>query len=164
MKRYQLKKSQIRQLILELEIKLRIPLEMRGAKSVEVFNLRNDLEMINFENKFFIIKSSQWVVPIISLADQFNLKKVVVDMGAVSHVVNGADIMAPGVVRVDESIKKDDIVAVADERYGKIIAIGLALVGGESMKAPKGKVVKNLHYVGDDIWQKWRELISSYKK
>ncbi|KUO41990.1 MAG: hypothetical protein APU95_00485 [Hadesarchaea archaeon YNP_N21] len=163
MRRFQLRKNQIKQLISELGAKLSIPPEMREAKSVEVIRLGNDREMINFENKFFLIKSPQWIVPIVSLADLFNLKRVIVDMGAVPHVVNGADVMSPGIVRADEGIKEGDIVAVADERHGKVIAIGLALVGGEAMKAPKGKAVKNLHYVGDDVWRQWRERLSQPK-
>jgi PUA domain protein len=73
-------------------------------------------------------------------------------MGAVPHIADGADVMAPGVVSVDEDILPGDGVVIVDERHGKPLAIGLALVAGADMKAPKGKVIKNLHHVGDEIW------------
>jgi len=82
------------------------------------------------------------------------LKKVVVDLGAVKHIASGADIMRPGVVEVDEGIKEEDFVAVVDEKTGTPLVVGIALYNSEEMKNLKeGKVVKNIHYVGDEIWQ-----------
>jgi len=78
---------------------------------------------------------------------------ITVDMGAVKFVVNGADIMAPGIVEADSSIKVGDIVWVRDEKHKKPISVGIALVSGQEMIGKRqGKAVKNVHYVGDEIW------------
>ncbi|HUW43063.1 MAG TPA: RNA-binding protein [Thermoplasmata archaeon] len=78
---------------------------------------------------------------------------ITVDMGAVKFVVNGADVMAPGIVEADEGIKEGDIVWVRDEKYKKPISVGIALMGGSEMsKKKQGKAVKNIHFVGDEIW------------
>ncbi|RLE55207.1 MAG: RNA-binding protein [Candidatus Methanomethylicota archaeon] len=83
-----------------------------------------------------------------------DVPKVVVDRGAIPHIANGADVMAPGVVQVEGEFEVGDIVAIADEKYRKIIAIGVALTSsGELRCMKKGKVVKNLHYVGDKLWK-----------
>lgn len=87
-----------------------------------------------------------------ALLEGARLPRVVVDMGAVPHVASGADVMGPGVTAADPGIKEGDIVAVVDERHDKPIAVGVALVPSENMRAPKGKVVKNVHHVGDRIW------------
>lgn len=80
-------------------------------------------------------------------------KQVVVDMGAVKFVANGADVMGPGIVDADKDIKSDDIVWICDEKNKKPFAIGLALIAGEDMlKKEKGKAVAVFHYVGDSIW------------
>ena len=80
-------------------------------------------------------------------------KKIAVDMGAVKFVCSGADIMRPGVKGIDDNISKDDVVIVVDERHGKALAVGIALFGAAEMKSmTSGKVVKNLHFVGDNIW------------
>lgn len=80
-------------------------------------------------------------------------KKIVVDMGAVKFVCSGADVMRPGVRSIDDGISKDDVVIVVDERHGKALAVGVALFGFEEMKRMSvGKVIKNLHWVGDQIW------------
>ena len=78
---------------------------------------------------------------------------VKVDSGAVKFVVNGADIMGPGVVDADSSIKEGDFVIVIEEAHGKALAIGKALVSGDEMPGKKGKVVKSIHYVMDEIWK-----------
>lgn len=87
------------------------------------------------------------------------LPRIVVDMGAIPHICNGADIMAPGIVRIDGEFGKDALLLVVDERHGKPIAIGRALIDSETMKATeRGKVVKNLHHVGDGVWNLTRNL------
>ncbi|WP_338097210.1 RNA-binding protein [Methanolapillus ohkumae] len=78
---------------------------------------------------------------------------VVVDMGAVKFVVNGADVMSPGIVSADPSIQKEDLVVVVDETHKKPLAIGRALISGTEMTASaSGKAVKSLAYVGDALW------------
>ena len=80
--------------------------------------------------------------------------RVVVDMGAVPHVVNGADVMAPGVVSYAGSFSEGDVVVVVDERHGKRLSVGIALRSCENFLSPRrGKVIRNLHYVGDRVWK-----------
>lgn len=79
---------------------------------------------------------------------------VTVDMGAVGYVYNGADIMAPGIVEADPVIGIRDFVWVRDERNRQPLAVGEALMPGSEMTAAKkGKAVKSLHHVGDDVWK-----------
>lgn len=78
---------------------------------------------------------------------------VVVDMGAIKFVTNGADVMAPGIVDADSNIEENDQVWICDETHKKPLAIGVALISGEQMVAQKkGKAVRVLHHVGDSIW------------
>lgn len=78
---------------------------------------------------------------------------VVVDIGAVRFVTNGADVMAPGVVDADTDISLGDQVWICDETHHKSLAIGIALVSGEDMiSKSQGKVITTIHYVGDDLW------------
>jgi PUA domain protein len=78
--------------------------------------------------------------------------KVTVDAGAVRFVVNGADIMCPGIVGVDPDIKENDLVIIVEETHGKPLAIGRALVAADGMIGKSGKAIKSIHYVGDDLW------------
>jgi len=78
---------------------------------------------------------------------------VVVDMGAVPHVVGGADVMAPGIRRVVGDFQTGQLLVVVDEKYGKRLAIGKALLDSTALRnTKKGKAVENVHYVGDPVW------------
>ena len=78
---------------------------------------------------------------------------VIVDMGAVKFVTNGADVMAPGIIDADKNIKENDFVWICDERNKKPLAVGFAVISGEDMiNADSGKAVRIIHYVGDTLW------------
>lgn len=78
---------------------------------------------------------------------------VTVDMGAVPFVYNGADVMAPGIVEADPTVARGDVVWVRDERNRQPLAVGEALMTGSEMAASeRGKSVKSIHHVGDDLW------------
>jgi PUA domain protein len=82
------------------------------------------------------------------------LKKIVVDMGAVKFMISGADVMRPGIVEIEAGIEKDALVVVVDVNNHKPLAVGIALFNIEEMQAmASGKVIKNIHYVGDEIWK-----------
>ncbi|MFW5904087.1 MAG: DUF1947 domain-containing protein [Candidatus Saliniplasma sp.] len=79
---------------------------------------------------------------------------VTVDMGAVRFVYNGADIMAPGIVDADKNIQEGDLVWIRDVEHKKPLAVGRAMTDGNSMiESDKGKVVKSLHHVGDEMYK-----------
>ena len=81
------------------------------------------------------------------------LPRVIVDMGAIPYVCNGADIMAPGITDMD-SFEAGDLVVVRDVAHGKALAIGKALKSSSDIEASKkGRVIENLHYVGDSLWK-----------
>jgi len=79
--------------------------------------------------------------------------RVTVDEGAMRFIINGADVMKPGVVYADERIKEGDFVYVTVEGKSSAIAVGLALCNGGEMRGGKGKAVKNLHHLKDRIWK-----------
>jgi len=78
---------------------------------------------------------------------------VTVDAGAVSFVSGGADVMRPGIVDADADIDEGDLVSIAEETHGKVLAIGRALVPGSEMLGDSGKVVESVHHVGDDLFE-----------
>ena len=79
---------------------------------------------------------------------------VSVDMGAVPHVINGADVMAPGVRDAHPGIMVDSVVWIRDLQHSKPLAVGLALMDAAAMiSSEKGKAVKTLHFVGDPVWE-----------
>lgn len=88
-----------------------------------------------------------------ALTMEMKSKYVVVDMGAVRFMANGADVMSPGIVDADPDLTEGDVVVVVDETHRKPLAVGISLISGSEMvENDKGKAVKTIHFIGDTIW------------
>ena len=78
---------------------------------------------------------------------------VVVDMGAVRFMCNGANVMRPGITSHSE-FSRGDIVCIVEESRHKFLAVGRALVDSSEVDGmERGEVVKNLHYISDRFWE-----------
>lgn len=109
--------------------------------------------VINHEPAFFY-RENQLVPTLKYLQHHSLLKKITIDMGAVKFIVNGADVMRPGIVEIDDTIAKDEIIVIIDQNNKKPLAVGIAQFGSEEMRAlQRGKAIKTIHYVGDEVWK-----------
>jgi PUA domain protein len=114
----------------------------------------DDLTILMIDGEPFLIENKDRLLPALQNHQVLErLPHVVVDMGAVPHVVNGADVMAPGIRKIEGEFSATDCIVVVDEKFRKPIAVGAALISSDEMRATKkGKVIRNLHYVGDAAW------------
>ena len=153
--RHSLKSKDIKKLLLEATKRLRTDIEkfLESKIRVEV-NETETGELFIFNGNPLLARSSGDLFPTLSFEELIAiLPKIVVDMGAIPYVCKGADVMAPGVLTIKDEFTENDILLVVDERHGKPLAVGVALFSSEDMKTVKrGKAVKNLHYVGDKLW------------
>ncbi len=131
-----------------------------GAKAI-VEVIESDVGAVYLVGgKPLFFKSGDTVLPTL-LFTKFTEKapKIVVDMGAVPYVCKGADVMAPGIVRIEGEFGKGDLVLVVDVKFGKALALGESLMDAEtSRQTKKGPIVKTLHYVSDKIWDYTKTL------
>jgi PUA-domain protein len=154
-RRYALKTKQAKHLLNEVSERLKVNMEaLFGSKAnVEVVEADvGKLYLVNGKPLFF--KVGEKLLPTLLFQDFASRSpKIVVDMGAVPYVCNGADVMAPGIVRVEGEFGKGDLVLVVDEKHGKPLAVGESLYDAEDAgNAKQGAVVKNVHFVSDKIW------------
>lgn len=83
-----------------------------------------------------------------------SFKTITIDVGAVPFLLNGADMMRPGIVNIDEGFEKDDLIIIVDEVKQLRIGIGKAMFSSDEMKRmDSGKVVKTLHYFKDEYYE-----------
>ncbi len=112
-------------------------------------------------SKFFtaVQTDSETIVPFLGTANILAaFPSVVVDMGAVKFVCNGARIMRPGITKFD-SFKKGEFVTVKDEKFSRILAVGRALEDSvTAIHNTKGYVIDNVHYIGDAFWEYYKEI------
>jgi PUA domain protein len=122
---------------------------------IEVIETNAEVSLYLVGKKLFLMDAGAWVFPTLRGAVQFPFpeRRVAVDAGAIPYVVNGADIMRPGIVSVTDDVKAGCPVQIVDERHGKPLAIGIALLDAPAIReAAAGKMVKKFHHVGDEIW------------
>ena len=127
---------------------------LEGKKNVEILEAKpNSIILVNGEPHIMLIDGKPFPTLKAALANEIDAKKVVVDMGAIKFITNGADIMSPGVHDASHDIRIGDIVIVVDQKHQKPLAIGVSLITGKEMiNNTSGKAVETKHYVGDDIW------------
>ena len=131
----------------------------------QVFPKKSNVEVIQTEsgdtlyavnNELKLWKSKYGYIPVLTLLlnNRINLKTIVVDFGAIRYVANGADVMRPGITKIDPTIEKGDIVKIEEETHHRALAVGKALYNATEMEATtSGKVIKNLHTIQDPIWE-----------
>ena len=154
--RHFVKSSDIKKFQLELQgINLDSAALFGKNTKMEEGTLEESTILYFIDGELTFIKREDRIFPFLKalLKDLVYLPKVVVDMGAIPHIIKGADIMFPGIVSFDSGVKIDDLVVIIDEKHNKPLAIGQSLVNDtEFSREKKGKAVKNLHYVGDKLW------------
>ena len=158
--RHFLKEKEARQLLLDFSKKLRVNAErMIGTRPKIEVTQTPVAEIYVIDGKPVLAKSDDTLFPTLMFDELLSsLPKITVDMGAVPYVCNGADVMAPGIVQIEGEFEKNDFLLVVDKRYGKSLAIGVALFDSKAMKTTKqGKILKNVHYVGDRLWKLLKE-------
>jgi predicted RNA-binding protein (TIGR00451 family) len=110
--------------------------------------------LIKKEPRFFKERGddAEWI-PFVDVAREIKMKRVIIDQPAVPYISGGADVMRPGIVKVDDDIVKDDFVAIVDQKNQVPIAIGKAMFGAADITAmDKGKAIKTIHHAGDKYW------------
>ncbi|WP_457549221.1 DUF1947 domain-containing protein [Archaeoglobus sp.] len=149
MKRYRLRKKESK--AISKFFKENYGISIKG--DMEKFEF-DDLSIITVENEPIILEYEDRLYFTVYGVLKFKPEKgrVVVDEGAMPYIMRGADVMKPGIVEADESIKAGDFVYVVVEGKMTPIAVGIALVDGVEIKGGKGKAVKNVHHLKDKIW------------
>lgn len=126
-------------------------------KSMQIVELEENQCLLIGEN-FFAVKIDKTILPLLTNEEALkSFPSVRVDTGAIRFICNGAKVMRPGIVSMDE-YSKEDIVVVKDEKYGKYLAVGVALVASkEADGMNKGPVIDSMHYVSDKFWNVSKE-------
>jgi PUA-domain protein len=154
-RRHSLKSKESKAFLREVIERFKFDLEAAAGHKVNVEVVEGEAgKLILIDSKPLLFDVDGTVFPTLLFSEFLEqAPKIVVDMGAVPFVCKGADVMAPGIVKVDGEFVKSDLVVVVDVKHGKPLALGEAMFDSETLKATKkGAVVKNMHYVSDKVW------------
>ncbi|ADM27071.1 PUA domain containing protein [Ignisphaera aggregans DSM 17230] len=87
---------------------------------------------------------------------------VVVDHGAIEPLKRGADVMMPGIKKINQMFKKEDIVGVLEPQEKYFIVVGIALIDSNNIViGGKGKCIANISRLDDKIWRASLQLAKS---
>jgi PUA-domain protein len=162
-RRYTLKSKESKQLLTQASEKLKINLEALFGGKVDLETVEADFgDLLLINGKPVLYRSEGAILPIL-VADEIiaKLPKAVVDMGAIRFVCNGADVMAPGIIRYEGNFSSGDLIVVVDVKHGKPLALGETMYNSEQARMLKqGPIIKSRHYVSDKIWNFAKTLTS----
>jgi len=146
-----LSKSETAETLENIAIQWKI--EVPKTKNLTIHEISDTARLITGDN-FAAIKIDKTFIPFLSETSMLEkFPKVIVDMGAVKFVCNGATVMRPGIKKYSD-FNKDQIVCIVEESRNKFLAVGRALVSSKELETmTKGEVVKNLHYISDEFWE-----------
>ena len=160
-RRYFLKGKEATQLLNQFSDKVKIDIkQLVGSKPNIELTETHIATIYSINNRPLLALIDGSLSPTLLFEEALRLiPKIVVNMGAVPHICGGADVMAPGIVRIEKEFSTNDYVVITDERHNKAIAIAIALTDSKTAQNLKqGKIAKNIHYVGDKLWSQIKKI------
>ncbi len=81
-----------------------------------------------------------------------------VDKGAIKFVLNGSQIMCPGLTspgaRMTAGLEKETVVAIMAEGKQHALGIGIMKMSSDEIRqVNKGIGIDNVHYLNDGLWK-----------
>ena len=151
--RHHLRSDEIDELAASLADRLGVDLDGDDYERVEFTDVDREVILVDGEplvasfdgDRFLTVRGANEYPP--------DHHVVTVDSGAISFVSDGADVMRPGIVEASDDIEPDDLAVVVEEQHGKALAVARADAAGAEMVGDSGKVLENLHHVGDDLYE-----------
>lgn len=154
-RRYRLKEREVKEILGRAATTLgKIDLTpfMEGMETAKI-SPQDEILLID-EKPIFIRANGEVFPTLLNMEVLGKLPTITVDMGAVPHLCNGADLMAPGIVKISGEFQAGALAVVVDEKFSKSIALVKTLYSSEELQEKKqGKVADNIHFVGDRFWK-----------
>lgn len=159
MKKWVLSRRDSVEMIAKIEGALGMGLALGKSAQVECAEPEEGVVFVRLGG-FELIQAKEKIIPFLGSKETLALLPgAVVDEGAIRFLLNGADVMRPGVRKMDDWGGAGRLVVVREEKKERAIVIGLSTVSGaEAQAMAKGSCLKNLHHVGDRYWELHRAV------
>ena len=159
MKKWVLSRRDSAETISKIESSLGLTLNLPKSSQVQcsepgegaVFVALDSFEFVQAGETFFPYLGSQATLALFPQA--------FVDEGAIKFLLNGADVMRPGIRKFDDWGPPGRMVVVREEKKGRAIAVGVSTVASaEAQGMTRGGCIRNVHHVGDKYWNMHKSL------
>jgi predicted RNA-binding protein (TIGR00451 family) len=144
----------------KVEEALGVKLDLTHSSQGRCEEPEDGVVFLHFDDRLAFVQWDGRTVPFLGSPETLALfPSATVDEGAIKFLLNGADVMRPGVRAFDQWGQAGKLVVVKEEKKGRAIAVGEATVESGAMAAmSKGVCFRNLHHVGDRFWNLYKTL------
>jgi len=153
MKRWVLSRRDSLEMIQKIKASLNVELDLPRSAQAQCAEPEDGVVFVSLDSLVFV-QASGGFVPFLGSPELLRLfPSAVVDEGAIRFLLNGADVMRPGIRKFDDWGDVGRVVVVKEEKKGRAIAVGVSMVpASEARSMAKGSCLRNLHHVGDRYW------------
>lgn len=157
LKKWVLSRRDSLEMIQTVESSLGVALDLSRSAQASCEEPEEGVVFVHFDGIVFV-KTGVILFPFLGSTDALSLfPAVTVDEGAIRFLLNGADVMRPGIRTFDKWGASGRTVVVKEEKKGRAIAVGVSLVASdEAVGMSKGVCLRNLHHVGDRYWHLYK--------
>ncbi|HUI85917.1 MAG TPA: PUA domain-containing protein [Nitrososphaerales archaeon] len=159
MKRWTLSKHDSIELVEKIESSLGVKLGLARSSHASCEEPKEGIVFAHFGDLVFVQSGGQHI-PFLGSPGALSLfPSAVVDEGAIRFLLNGADVMRPGVKSYDQWGGEGKTVVVREDKKNRAIVVCQATVKSEDMASlAKGTCLKNIHHVGDEYWNAYKNV------
>lgn len=153
MKKWVLSRRDSVEMISKIESSLGLTLDLPKSAQAQCAEPEEGAIFVTLDS-FEFVKAGETFFPYLgSPATLALFPAALVDEGAIRFLLNGADVMRPGIRKFDDWGAAGKMVVVREEKKERGIAVGPSIVtSAEAQGMAKGGCIKNLHHVGDKYW------------
>ena len=158
LKKWVLSRRDSLEMVQSIEGSLGVKLGLPRSAQASCQEPEEGVVFVHFDGMVFV-KTGATFFPFLGSPESLALfPSVTVDEGAIRFLLNGADVMRPGIRSFDDWGAAGKDVVVKEEKKGRAIAVGVASVGSEEARSlTKGSVLKNVHHVADKYWNLYKK-------
>ncbi len=159
MKKWVLSRRDSAEMISKVEASLGLELKLPKAAQAQCAEPEGGVVFVTLDGLEFV-QAGDVFIPFLGSQGTLELfPGAVFDEGAIRFLLNGADVMRPGIMKMDDWGDAGKFVVVREEKKGRAIAVGPSTVpSAEARAMSKGSCLKNLHHVGDRYWNLHKDL------
>lgn len=159
MKKWVLSRHDSAEMIQRIESSLGVSLKLSRSEHAECEEPAEGVVFVHLDELTFVQQADQFIPFLGSPSALALLPSATVDEGAIKFMLNGADVMRPGIRSLEPWGAAGKTVVVKEEKKGRAIAIGRSVVSSEEAQSmSKGVCLKNVHHVGDRYWDLYKQV------
>lgn len=159
MKKWVLSRHDSAEMIQKIESALGVNLKLSRSAHAECEEPADGVIFVHFDELTFIQQGDEFIPFLGSPSALALLPSATVDEGAIKFMLNGADVMRPGIKSFEPWGVAGRTVVVKEEKKGRAIAIGKSTVSSDEARLmSKGACLKNVHHVGDRYWDLYKQV------